>query len=150
MASNLYPVTEDPVRPLFRWVWSTVTCMGITYLASFLLLPWRLFGLPFAIAGMVIGSITTHKAFRTPGAGFLKFAGPLSVFSCGLLTIMLSGQAIFLGPSLEYQECLEGALTMRSESACKTTLQNQISPTFFGGLHDVKASSRYQGLDYGS
>lgn len=147
MASNPRPLTKDQVRPLFRWIWLTVTCMGITYLATLLLLPWRLIGLPFAVAGIVIGSMTTHKAFHIPGAGFLKFAAPLAVFSCGLFTIMLSGQAFFLGPSLEYQDCLKGALTLRSEAACKTTLQNQITPTFTGGNHDVTANSGYQGLD---
>lgn len=150
MASDPYQVTTDTVRPLFRWVWLTVACMGATYLASFLLLPWRIVGLPIAIAGIVLGVITMRLAFRTPGSGFLKLAAPLSVFSCGLFAIIFSGQALFLGPMLEYQDCRNGALTLRSESACKTTLQNQIMPTFLGEHHEPTTNSRYQGLDESS
>lgn len=129
MPSKPHSSNSDPVRPLFRWVWATVFFMFVAFLTSLAILPWRLIGLPFAVVGIVLGCITSWKAFRTPGSGILKLGAPLATISCGLFTIILAGQAFFLGPSLEYQECMDGALTLRSQQACKTTLQNYIIPT---------------------
>ena len=129
MATQQHSSDDDPVRPLFHWVWACVALMGAAYLASLAILPWRLIGLPLAIAGVVVGVMTSRKAFRTPGSGILKFGAPLATISCGLFTITLAGQALFLAPSLEYQQCLADALTLRSEQACKKTLQEQIIPT---------------------
>lgn len=132
MATKQHYAHDDPVRPLFRWVWACVAIMSATFLASLATLPWRLVGLPLAIAGLVIGILTSRKAFQTPGSGILKLGAPLATFSCGLFAIILAGQAFFFAPSLEYQECLEGALTLRTQQSCKNTLQHQIMPTFTG------------------
>lgn len=132
MPSKPLSSKDDPARPLFRWVWATVAFMFVAFLASLAGLPWRLVGLPFALVGVVLGTITSWKAFRTPGSGILKLGAPMATFSCVLFTVILAGQAFFLGPSLEYEECMDGALTLRSQQACKNTMQERIAPGFTG------------------
>lgn len=129
MAGNRLSSTDDPLLPLVRWLWGTVAITIATFLASLALLPWRLIGLPLAVAGVVVGGITSLKAFRTPGTGILKLGAPMATISCAFFSIMLAGQALFLGPSLEYQNCQAGSLTLRSEQICKKNLQNHILPT---------------------
>lgn len=119
---------SDPARPLFAWVRATILLMAAAYAASFVPLPWRLAGLPFAAAGLVVGFLTCLKAFRNPGAGFLRLAAPIATLACALFTAMLSAQALFYTPSLEYQRCMEDALTLASQQQCLTNLQNQLLP----------------------
>ncbi|GAA1497422.1 hypothetical protein [Paeniglutamicibacter kerguelensis] len=118
----------DPARPLFAWVRATILIMAVAYAASFAPLPWRLVGLPFAAAGLVIGFITCLKALRNPGAGFLRLAAPIATLACGLVAVTLGAQALFYKPSIEYQQCMADALTLSSQQQCTTNLQNELVP----------------------
>ena len=118
----------DPARPLFAWVRATILVMAVAYAASFVPLPWRLVGLPFAVAGLVVGFITSLKAFGNPGAGFLRLAAPIATVACGLVALTLGAQALFYQQSLEYQQCMENALTLGSQQQCLTNLQNELLP----------------------
>ncbi|MFJ6417735.1 hypothetical protein [Paeniglutamicibacter sp. NPDC091659] len=118
----------DPARPMFAWVRATILLMAAAYAASFAHLPWRLVGLPFAVAGLVVGFITCLKAFGNPGAGFLRLAAPIATLACALFTATLGAQALFYQPSLEYQRCMADALTLGSQQQCLNNLQNQLLP----------------------
>ena len=118
----------DPARPLFPWVRASTLLMAVAYAASFASLPWRLVGLPFALAGLAVGFITCLKAFGNPGAGFLRLAAPIATLACGMVAATLGAQALFYQQSLEYQQCMENALTLGSQQQCLTNLQHQLLP----------------------
>lgn len=113
---------------LFAWVRTTVLTMVVAYAASFAPLPWRLIGLPFAAAGLLLGFTACLKAFRNPGSGLILLAASMATLACGLFTVSLGGQALFYAPSYEYQQCMENALTLTSQQQCTTNLENQLIP----------------------
>ncbi len=119
----------DPARPLFAWVRATILLMAAAYAASFAPLPWRLVGLPFAVAGLVVGFITCLKAFGNPGAGFLRLAAPHrdpGLRPCSPRRWV--PRPCSTQPSLEYQRCMADALTLGSQQQCLSNLQNQLLP----------------------
>ncbi|MGL3806403.1 hypothetical protein ACSYDW_09925 [Paeniglutamicibacter sp. R2-26] len=118
----------DPARPLLAWVRASILLMAVAYAASVAPLPWRLAGLPFALAGLVVGFTTCLKAFANPGAGFLKLAAPIATLACLLVATGLGAQALFYGQSLEYQRCMKDALTLGSQQQCLTNLQENLLP----------------------
>ncbi|MFL4472852.1 hypothetical protein ACIPVK_02495 [Paeniglutamicibacter sp. MACA_103] len=128
MASNTRPEAPDAARPLLHWVGATVVAMACTLTGWYLPLPFRLAGLPFAVAGFVLGLLTSLKAFGNPAAGVLKLAAPVATAACGLVALLLAGQLVFLGPALQYQQCLEDALTLRSEAACTQDFTDRLNP----------------------
>lgn len=129
MASNTRKDAPDAARPLLRWVGATVAAMACTLAGWYLPLPFRLAGLPFAVAGFVLGLVTSLKAFGNPASGVLKLAAPAATVACGLIALLLAGQLLFLGPSLHYQQCQADALTLRSEAACTQEFRNRLNPT---------------------
>jgi hypothetical protein len=128
MASDTRPDAPDAARPLLRWVGATVLAMACTLALWYLPLPLRLAGLPFAVAGFVLGVLTSLRAFGNPEAGALKLAVPAATAACGLIAILLAGQLLFLGPSLTYQQCLADALTLRSQASCTQEYRHQLNP----------------------
>lgn len=128
MGSNTKSAAADPARPLLRPVAITIAAMAGALVFWYLPLPWRLAGLPFALAGLVAGTVTSVKAFRNPGAGMLRLGAPLATLACGLFVLPLAGQLAFYGPSLDYQRCRAEALTLRSLAACTQDYKNQLDP----------------------
>lgn len=128
MGSNTSNAASDPARPLLGWVAATSAAMACALCFWYLPLPWRLGGLPFAVAGTVIGAITCVLAWRNPGAGMLRIAAPVATLACGLFALPLAGQLAFYGPSLHYQQCQRDALTLRSQAACSQEYKQQLDP----------------------
>lgn len=128
MASNTRRDAPDAARPLLPWVGATVVAMACTLAGWYLPLPFRLAGLPFAVAGFVLGVLTSLKAFGNPAAGMLRLAVPVATVACGLVAVLLAGQLVFLGPSLQYQQCRADALTLRSETACTQDFRDHLAP----------------------
>lgn len=128
MAGNTPRDAPDTARPLRGWVAATLVAMACTLAGWYLPLPFRLAGLPFAVAGFVLGLLTSLKAFGNPAAGALRLAVPVATVACGLIALLLAGQLVFLGPSLQYQQCRTDALTLRSEAACTQDFRNELDP----------------------
>ncbi|WP_411734758.1 hypothetical protein [Paeniglutamicibacter sp.] len=136
MASNTRREAPDAARPLLRWVGATIAAMACTLAGWYLPLPFRLAALPFAVAGFILGALTSLRAFGNPAAGVLKLAAPVATAACGLIAVLLAGQLVFLGPSLQYQQCRTDALTLRSEAACTQDFRNQLDPTNQGASRE--------------
>lgn len=128
MGSNTSTAAPDPARPLLRPVAVTIAAMAGAFAFWYLPLPWKLVGLPFAVAGFIAGAITSVMAFRNPGAGMLRFGAPLATLACGLFVLPLAGQLAFYGPSLDYQQCRADALTLRAQAACTHDFKTQLDP----------------------
>jgi len=135
MGSNTTTGASDPARPLLGWVAGTIAAMAGALCFWYLPLPWRLAGLPFAVAGTVVGAITCVRAWRNPAAGMLRLAAPVATLACGLFALPLAGQLAFYGPSLQYQQCQSDALTLRSQAACTREYIKQLQPS---GLRILK------------
>lgn len=126
MGRNTNAGTGDAARPLLRWVAAIIVAMAGALAGWGLPLPWKLAGLPFAVAGFVIGAITCVLAWRNPAAGVLRLGAPIATLACGLFAIPLAGQLVFYGPSLHYQQCQRDALTLRSAAACTRDFKDQL------------------------
>lgn len=118
MARKTAGDAPDAAQALLGWVGATIAAMAVSLAVWYLPLPFRLAGLPFALAGFVLGVLTGLRVFGNPAAGVLKLAVPMATAACGLMAVLLAGQWVFLGPALDYQRCRAGALTLRSEAAC--------------------------------
>ena len=102
-------------------------------LALSLPLPWRLGGLVFVLAGLVVGVQALRAAARARSG-----AGPIVVLSLGLVVtaLVLGAQLLLLVAwpvTAELERCEASALTDRAQRACQEDFQRSVESWLLPG-----------------
>jgi hypothetical protein len=122
--------TDQPVVEEFRstsaWVRASILLMVFAYFFYSAPLPWRLGAVVLGAAGVVTGIVTTIKVFRGTVPGIMRFTVPLATLACLVFTLATGGQALFYGPTLEYEQCRQEALTDRSQAQCQRDYEQKL------------------------
>ncbi len=107
-----------------------MTLLVATLVCSFLPLPFALAGIVFGVWGVVQGLRVLGRLARARSAG-RRVGGHLAVaLGLGAMIVVvleLGGQAVYLRPSLDRQDCLDGATTLAAQQDCDRAFTRRVT-----------------------
>ncbi|MHA7273209.1 hypothetical protein ACX80Z_07235 [Arthrobacter sp. TMT4-20] len=108
-------------RSYFRWF--LLAMLGAVLTAT-LPLPWKVFGLVFGLAALVLGIFALVRAVRDKLPGMLRVTTVIGLAATTFLVLGTGAQVAFWPVTAEYEECMSTALTHSAQSACQDELSN--------------------------
>lgn len=95
-----------------------------TLIASTFPLPWKVFGLLFALASLTVGILALVGLVRQKAPALLRVTTSVGLVA-SLFLALGTGAAILLWPVTErYEDCMATALTSQAQRQCQEDLRN--------------------------
>ncbi|MBG6182904.1 hypothetical protein IWX65_000851 [Arthrobacter sp. CAN_A214] len=93
-------------------------------IGSSLMLPWKVLGLVFGIAALVLGIVALVRTGRTKLPGLVRVS-TIAGLAAALFLVIGTGASVLLWPITEtYEDCMGTALTIQAERTCEDGLRN--------------------------
>ncbi|MBG6180395.1 hypothetical protein [Arthrobacter sp. CAN_A1] len=108
-------------RSYFRWF---LLAMLGAVLTGTLPLPWKVLGLVFGLAALVLGIFALVRAVRDKLPGLLRITTVIGLVATAFLVIGTGAQVALWPVTVDYEECMSTALTNAAQSACQDELSN--------------------------
>ena len=108
-------------RSYFRWF---LLAMLGAVLTGTLPLPWKVLGLVFGLAALVLGIFALVRAVRDKLPGMLRITTVIGLVATAFLVIGTGAQVALWPVTVDYEECMSTALTNAAQSACQDELSN--------------------------
>ncbi|MBG6217164.1 hypothetical protein IWX75_001618 [Arthrobacter sp. CAN_A6] len=108
-------------RSLLTWFMAALLAALI---GSSLMLPWKVLGLVFGIAALVLGIVALVRTGRTKLPGLVRVS-TIAGLAAALFLVIGTGASVLLWPITEtYEDCMGTALTIQAERTCEDGLRN--------------------------
>lgn len=104
----------------------------VSYTGLQLPLPWRLLALIAGLAGLVAGVVFLVQCFRRRLPALMHISAIAAVLCCGMFTMTATVQTVFWQATAAFDDCVDSALTERSERQCYTELEDDMTGLFPG------------------
>ncbi|MHA7292357.1 hypothetical protein [Arthrobacter sp. HLT1-21] len=108
-------------RTYFRWF---LLAMLGAILTGTLPLPWKVFGLVFGLAALVLGIFALVRAVRDKLPGMLRVTTVIGLVATAFLVVGTGAQVALWPVTADYEDCMSTALTNAAQSACQDDLMN--------------------------
>ncbi|MHA7155775.1 hypothetical protein [Arthrobacter sp. TMN-50] len=108
-------------RSYFRWF---LLAMLGAILTGTLPLPWKVLGLVFGLAALVLGIFALVRAVRDKLPGLLRITTVIGLVATAFLVVGTGAQVALWPVTADYEECMGTALTNAAQSACQDELSN--------------------------
>lgn len=108
-------------RSLLTWF---MLALLAALIGSSLMLPWKVLGLVFGIAALVLGIVALVRTGRTKVPGLVRVS-TMAGLAAALFLVIGTGASVLLWPITEtYEDCMATALTIQAERSCEDGLRN--------------------------
>lgn len=104
----------------------------VSYIGLQMPLPYRLLALVAGLVGLVGGILFLVQCFRHRLPALMHVSAIAAVLCCGMFTMTATVQTVFWQATATFDECVDGALTERSEMQCYSDLEDDMTGLFPG------------------
>jgi len=94
------------------------------FLTATLPLTWKVLGLVFSLAALVLGIFALVRAVRNKLPGLLRITTVVGLVATAFLVLGTGAQVALWPVTAEYEECMSTALTNAAQSTCQDELSN--------------------------
>lgn len=111
------------VRTPLLWLIGTLL---LSYLASGLVLPWKLATLGFSLGGLVLGVIVLARSGGIVSKWAVRLSAIFGMIGCAFFGLFAVSQIAFWNATTDYESCMAGAITDTARVNCETTYFSEL------------------------
>lgn len=110
--------SPEELKADVKWLGWGMLAVLLAWGAAQMPLPYKLAAAAAGVAGVALGILMIVRSVRAKAGVMMHLAAVFTGLCCGLFGLSAGAQAIFWDATVEYEACLDRAVTDRAENQC--------------------------------